>query len=174
MAGTIMAPKVYCDMDGVLADFNGGWKEFTGNEIDNWVVITGDDWKYLQKQWPTFWMDLELMPYAAQLWTALRPYDVEILTAYPNNGWKTAGVGKTIWARTVLGGNPVVHAVERREKKNYAKQKDGTPNILIDDMEKNIDEWEQAGGIGIQYIPSASIVQRVIREIESVMERYGA
>lgn len=163
------APKIYVDMDGVVADFNRGWKEFTGNEINNWVVITGDEWKYLKKQWPTFWMDLELMPYATQLWDALKPYNPEILTAYPDNGWKEAGVGKTVWARTVLGGNPVVHAVARSQKKDYAKQRDGTPNILIDDMERNIDEWERAGGVGIRYIPSASMVRRVIQTIEAQM-----
>lgn len=167
-----MAPKVYCDMDGVLADFNQGWKEFTGHEITNWVVISGDEWGYLKRQWPTFWMDLDMLPHANELWSALAPYAPDLLTAVPPS-WKSAGIGKTVWARENLGGNPKVLAVQRHEKKLYAKQRDGTPNILIDDMGKNITEWEAAGGVGIQYIPSASAVNKVMRKIEAHMKRHG-
>jgi hypothetical protein len=167
-----MTPKVYCDMDGVLADFNGGWKEFTGKEITNWIVISGDEWGHLKYQWPTFWMDLEMLPHARELWGALAPYSPDLLTAVPPS-WKSAGIGKSTWARENLGGNPKVLAVQRHEKKNYAKQKDGTPNILIDDLGKNIKEWEAAGGVGIQYIPSGNGVDRVVRTIEAHMKRYG-
>lgn len=168
-----MTPKVYCDMDGVVADFDRGWEEFTNTKISGWVTITDADWARLKKQWPTFWMDLEPMPFAEELWDALRPYTPDILTAVPD-AWKSAGIGKTTWAREVLGGVGKVHAVRREDKRNFAKQRDGTPNILIDDMEKNIKEWNAAGGLGIRYIPSASMVQRVIRFIESHLERHGA
>jgi hypothetical protein len=30
-------------------------------------------------------------------------------------------------------------------------QSDGTPNLLIDDYDKNIREWESDGGVGILY-----------------------
>jgi hypothetical protein len=43
------------------------------------------------------------------------------------------------------------HAVDRPQKRQYAKQADGTPNLLIDDFDKNIAEWESAGGIGLLY-----------------------
>ena len=36
----------------------------------------------------------------------------------------------------------------RSQKKSYAKT-DGNPNVLIDDYDKNISEWEKSGGIGI-------------------------
>ena len=167
------APKLYVDMDGVLCDFNYGWKEFTGKSITNWVTINDDDWGYLKKQWPTFWMDLELMPYAEQLWDALSAYSPDLLTAVPDS-WKSAGIGKTSWARENLSGRPEVLAVSREDKRKYAKQKDGTPNVLIDDMEKNIREWNAAGGLGIRYISGKTAVGEVIRTIEAHMERHGA
>ena len=43
------------------------------------------------------------------------------------------------------------HAVRRSEKRRFAKQRDGTANILIDDFAKNINEWQQAGGVGVVY-----------------------
>jgi hypothetical protein len=44
-----------------------------------------------------------------------------------------------------------IHLVLRAQKKDYAKNKDGSSNILIDDYIKNIREWENAGGIGIHH-----------------------
>ena len=36
-------------------------------------------------------------------------------------------------------------------KGSYATQADGTPNILIDDLGKNIQNWMNNGGLGIKY-----------------------
>ena len=43
-----------------------------------------------------------------------------------------------------------INLVLREQKKKFAMdQKDFKPNLLIDDYEKNVQEWERAGGIGI-------------------------
>ena len=42
-----------------------------------------------------------------------------------------------------------IHLVLRSQKQAYAKNRDGQPNVLIDDHQKNIMEWEAKGGIGI-------------------------
>ena len=44
-----------------------------------------------------------------------------------------------------------IHLVKRAQKKDYAKNRDGSSNVLIDDYIKNIREWESAGGIGIHH-----------------------
>ena len=36
-------------------------------------------------------------------------------------------------------------------KQAYAKNRDGEPNVLIDDYMKNIKEWNAKGGIGIHH-----------------------
>ena len=41
-----------------------------------------------------------------------------------------------------------IHLVRRREKKNFAKY-GGQKNILIDDYEKNVREFINAGGMGL-------------------------
>jgi hypothetical protein len=48
-------------------------------------------------------------------------------------------------------------AVDRSQKRRYAKQADGTPNLLIDDFDKNIAEWKSAGGIGLLYTGQNSL-----------------
>ena len=53
--------------------------------------------------------------------------------------------------------NEEFHAVDRSQKRQYAKQADGTPNLLIDDFDKNIAEWKSAGGIGLLYTGQSSL-----------------
>ena len=42
-----------------------------------------------------------------------------------------------------------VHVVYRSEKQMYAVSDNLAPNILIDDNETNIEEWNKKGGAGI-------------------------
>ena len=51
--------------------------------------------------------------------------------------------------------------MQRSQKQHFAKQSDGTPNILIDDFQKNINEWQHAGGIGILYVDGSAGVAHV-------------
>lgn len=149
-------------MDGVLADFEGAFTQFFkrpgfGNQF---VKISGEEWKRLKKEWPTFWSDLELLPNALTLWRGILKYKPILLTA-PPDGWPDALVGKRIWAKRMLpkyGYQPgtAFIGVPAVDKQKYAKQRDGTPNILIDDQERNIDQWKAAGGLGFRYLDSGS------------------
>ena len=47
--------------------------------------------------------------------------------------------------------NEVIIMPATGNKGSYAKQPDGTANILIDDFGYNIKQWKSAGGIGIQH-----------------------
>jgi len=44
-----------------------------------------------------------------------------------------------------------IHLVLRSQKQNFAMT-NNKPNVLIDDHEKNIKEWESKGGIGIHHL----------------------
>ena len=168
-------------MDGVLANFKSAAEDFfdmhvgaqsasNSSAFDRiWTSPQGSE--RLKKEWPTFWMDLDPMPHAAALWRVIAPHHPSILTAIPSN-WPSSATGKLIWCKRHLpkfGYHPqqTFHAVSRREKQNYARQSDGTPNILIDDFGKNIEEWQRAGGIGILYVDGTSGVSHV----ESVLHR---
>lgn len=157
-----MTPHIYCDLDGVLANFVAGANHFFDMDIErentafNELWDRPDGWERLKDEWPTFWMDLDPMPHAMPLWHLIAPEYPSILTAHPT-GWTSAATGKYLWCKRHLPGfgqHPMqtFHAVERSRKKHFARQEDGTSNILIDDYEKNIREWERAGGIGVLYV----------------------
>jgi hypothetical protein len=57
---------------------------------------------------------------------------------------------KRAWIAENLDPQPRVIRITGRKGK-YAKQADGTPNILVDDRNTVLTEWEQSGGIGIKY-----------------------
>lgn len=170
-----MTPQLFSDIDGVLADFLRGFREFFTEKYGEhgWLNIAKDDWLQLKAEWPTFWSDLDYEPYALDLWRVISPYHPSLLTAAPPS-WPSAGVGKSIWAKRMLpkfGYHPSqkVYTVMRENKKNFAMQSDHTPNILIDDLQKNIQEWNAAGGIGIVYIPSMGAIRNVRRILEQHM-----
>lgn len=174
-----MTPRVFCDMDGVVADFETAFADHFGISFNGkYIQIGGYEWGKLQKDWPTFWMDLGYMPHALELWRVMTRYKASLLTACPPS-WPSAAVGKQIWARRMLpkwGYNPAQQFIgcQRAEKKLYAKQPDGTPNILVDDHVTNIQEWIGAGGLGIRYIPSAAMVAQVERTIKNHYSASGA
>jgi hypothetical protein len=57
---------------------------------------------------------------------------------------------KKVWIQKHLNPQPK-DIVITPNKAKWAKQADGTPNILVDDRGSNISAWEAAGGIGIKY-----------------------
>ena len=58
---------------------------------------------------------------------------------------------KRTWVEKNLAFFPPEEVIVTHNKPKWAKQEDGTPNILIDDYGVNINNWEEAGGIGFKY-----------------------
>lgn len=144
---------IYCDMDGVLVDFEKGALKIlnAGKESLN-AALKKPDAKKKIADTESFWQNLEQMPDAMKLWNFINRYEPRILTAYPS--WDEDGKhGKKIWVDKHLKlPHDRFFAVRRVEKQDYAKdKKTGMPNLLIDDHKKNIQEFEAAGGIGIHH-----------------------
>ena len=89
------------------------------------------------------------MPNGMRLWNFIKPYNPNILSAYSKRDINSKR-DKLLWVTKNLGRLPRknILIVLRKDKKRFAVS-DGTPNILIDDYDKNINEWKNAGGIGI-------------------------
>ena len=85
----------------------------------------------------------------------------EILTGIPKpkRGIVNAGEDKTKWVHRLLSKDIKVNIVFREDKPKFCT---GKGCILIDDMEKNIAEWEAMGGTGIQNISAAETMKRLV------------
>jgi 5'(3')-deoxyribonucleotidase len=147
-------PRVYLDMDGVLADFFGEWAKLAGVEhykdIDN-----AEEKLQLVRDHPTFWIDLPLLPHArALVKTVIEKYGEYRVCSTPLNGDERSKPGKIAWLNKHFADMPPAEIVLTHNKAEHA-QHDGVASILVDDFGSNINKWRAAGGIGIKYDDSA-------------------
>ena len=158
-------PVIFCDMDGVLVDFYKGVLDLTGLNFKEYIPDHNmvDIGHNIISNTPQFWETLPPMKDYLKLWNFIKKFDPEILTARPNWDDRNVCVGKWKW---ILKHTPVpkdkFHCVERQDKKLYAINSiTGKPNLLIDDLEKNIQEFTAAGGIGIQHISATVTILKL-------------
>ena len=141
--------KIFIDMDGVLADFDG-WKaeaakthpEILTDKEELWKEVSGID---------HFYWNLPLMPYALDLMKYLRSLQVPlaILTAIPRRrSVPQATHDKIEWIKAYIDSNLEFHIGPfAQDKQRFS----GPGRVLIDDNEKNIAQWNSRGGRGVLY-----------------------
>jgi 5'(3')-deoxyribonucleotidase len=143
--------EIYVDMDGVLADFFGEWSKSQG--VDNWKDIK-DPAKAIGdiKNIDDFWLNLPVLPKAKELLALIKQVKgkYKICTS-PLADDPRSDPHKREWVKKNLAFFPPEEVIVTHNKPQFAKQKDDTPNILIDDYGVNINAWEEAGGIGFKY-----------------------
>ena len=150
----VMDYKIYCDMDGVLADFESGYEKLTGIDLRGEFQKGDDFWDPISKAGVGFWAGLKWMPGGQELWAYLKPYDPVLLSAPSRE--ESSRIGKAVWVKHKIPGTKLIL--------RYASQKQelATPeSILIDDRQVNIDQWEAAGGIGILHTSTANTIQQL-------------
>lgn len=143
---------IYCDMDGVLVDFERGYKELTG-----YYTKTHPDnskfWEPIDAEGPDFWTNLHWMPDGHQLWNYIKKYNPYILSS-PSRS-VTSRVGKTVWCNVNIPRQyKKILLYPRHEKQLFA----GPNHILIDDLPNTIQEWNNKGGIGILHKSAATTI----------------
>ena len=152
-------PEIYCDLDEVLVDFMRGANAAVGGDF----VKTDKDERWNKvNQTKGFWANLGWKPNAKKLHSFIIKYNPHVLSAYTGRD-PTSKVGKMKWLKKNANfkrGN--IHLVLRSQKKDYATT-DDKPNILIDDYDKNIREWEAKGGIGIHHTDVGKTISELKR-----------
>ena len=139
--------KIYCDMDGVLTDFESRFEHFTGKHPQEYEKEFGVEsfWHLIDvKIGVRFWIGMDWMPQGKKLWDFIQPYGPDLLTSPSRDNAST--LGKQLWAKNNLNPKPKVIMAYSKDKQRYANEN----SILIDDKPSNIEEWIGAGGIAIR------------------------
>jgi len=143
--------KIYVDMDGVLVDFFTEWTKLVG--VKNWKDIQNIP-EALDKIRNTkdFWINLKPTQNGKKLLNLIKKLKGEynILSA-PLADDPTVETSKRKWVENHLKEFLPKNVIITADKYKYAKNANGTPNILIDDFGKNIEKWEEFGGIGVKH-----------------------
>jgi len=152
---------VYVDMDHVLCDFDKSMidvmvhlehkygKKYENLSYENKSIA---NWKYVMSLKERFWSDMSWLPGSKNMWSFITKNfkNVKILSSagvkkehdsYPYTG-------KILWLKKnvpLLDEKNIIIVSTSSLKSYYSKPED----ILIDDMARNITQWESRGGIGI-------------------------
>ena len=140
--------KIYLDMDGVIADFDGRYKQLYKiypSEADTYKVFDGFFAQFIADEQ---FAKLDLLPDAVELIEYLKTLSIptEILSSTSSER-RDADIRKQKleWLDNHGITFPVNLVPGKRLKKDYSN-----PNVLlIDDTSVNIDQWRKEGGIGI-------------------------
>jgi hypothetical protein len=146
---------IYCDMDSVLVDFDRGYQELTGMTTQQ-ADANGVEafWDPLSKAGAKFWITLQWMPDGKQLWDYIKKYNPILLSAPSRE--ESSKLGKRVWVKRELPGVKLILKYAS-QKQEYASP----TSILIDDRQKNIDQWEAAGGIGILHTNTPNTIKQL-------------
>lgn len=146
-----MKPIIYVDMDGVLVDlFNHigfmhetHYTNLTREQMDKFFRET--DSYELFRDAPMFENANQLLEMVVGLFGSYR-----ILSSPLSTNKEDSVRGKKEWLQNNIT-VPAEEWVFEHDKYKYAKQEDGTPNVLIDDFKVNLQRWDAHGGISIKY-----------------------
>jgi hypothetical protein len=148
---------IYCDMDGVIADFDKRFMELTQMSPDRYEQIYGIEqfWRFIDNIIGVrFWVGIPWMQDGKQLWEYIKKYKPTLLSAPSRNN--ESRLGKRLWVKKHIPGAKLILA-SRANKQDYSK-----PNaILIDDRPDTIIEWENKGGIGILHKSAEETIQKL-------------
>lgn len=149
-----MKYKIYCDMDGVLVDFDKGYFKLTGRDISGTYSNDNNFWDPINQAGYDFWRNLEWMSDGKELWDYIKKYEPELLSAPSRQ--PESRVAKHDWVKENLP-NVILNLRSAKHKKDFA-----APNhILIDDRIDNINSWVETGGIGILHKTTKDTIEQL-------------
>lgn len=158
--------KIYVDMDGVLTDWEKQFEKTFGVPVETYEAEHGKEQRYnlVKSHSPNFYATMPWMSDGKILYNFIKEFPTEILSHATDPECKQ---GKEKW----LSDNDITlkqNLVPNRED----KAKFANPNaILIDDRKDNIDEFVNAGGIGILHTDATDTINK-LKELLGVKQSF--
>ena len=170
--------QIYCDMDGVLTDFERRFVEmlrqegpkYYSKEVINQVTrpkhfeaLEGQEefWNFIDNHIGLeFWSGMEWMPNGRELWNFIQPYGPILLTSPSRQN--TSRLGKRLWVKEHLVPAPPVEFRFGDAKSDFANEN----AILIDDKPSNLVAFAGKGGIALEVKDGE--IQSVINKLKEL------
>lgn len=163
-------PKVYVDLDGVLADlFNHVGKI---HDVEHYDHMTVPQWEEFFKTTDAYHLfrDLPVFPTANRLLRMVKGMagGYTILSSPLSFDREGSIKGKQEWIKKNLT-VPADDIIFEHEKYKYAVS-NSKPNILIDDYGVNIKKWRDAGGIGIKFQSDENNLKELDQKLDTAIK----
>ena len=170
--------QIYCDMDGVLTDFEKRFVTLLQQEGPKYYSkaiiaqvtrpkhfekLEGQEefWRFIDQYIGLeFWSEMEWMPNGKALWEFIQPYSPIILTSPSEDN--TSRLGKRLWVREHLVPAPPVEFRFGEAKSDFANEN----AILIDDKPSNLEAFTSKGGIALEVKDGE--IQSVINKLKEL------
>ena len=147
---------IYCDMDGVLVDFEKGYYDLTGTSTKQFPKGDNSFWQPISDAGAEFWATLPWMPDGKELWNYIKKYTPNILSSPSQD--PSSKIGKEAWLKMNLqSGYKKAYFYGRANKQLFSDKN----RILIDDLPNTINEWNAKGGIGILHTSAANTIKEL-------------
>jgi FMN phosphatase YigB (HAD superfamily) len=155
--------KIYCDLDGVLCDFDARFEQFAGMSPKKYEAkySTKKFWDLIDnKVGHTFWSKMPWMYDGKQLWDYIKKYNPTIISAPSDDA--SSHYGKRLWVEANLDNKDNSQKVKLILAKRPHKQEYSRKNrVLIDDNATTIEEWSNRGGIGILHTSAEQTINQL-------------
>lgn len=147
---------IYCDMDGVLTDFDKAYYDLTGMKasVAKDKLSPQEFWFPLTNAGRNWWKNMDWMKDGKKLWSYIKKYNPTLLSAPSRE--RSSKVGKRQWVNGNLPEAKLIMTASHNKKK-YASP----TSVLIDDTKRNIDDWIKSGGIGIHHKNTSSTIKQL-------------
>jgi hypothetical protein len=166
---------IYCDLDGVLVDFDKGYYDLT-DVLTHHADRQGKDefWDLFRNKLKEknitekqYWESLQWMSDGKILWDYIKKYNPYVLTAPSINhnipkperyniSHNESIQGKVEWVKRLDGMKKIYFAAASFKQQYASKNK-----ILIDDRLDTIERWINKGGIGIYHTSAQNTINEL-------------
>ena len=158
---------LYLDMDGVIANFCDAITKKNG--VDDWKKIPNKELALFNLKCTNFSNTIELYPSTQKLVSAVKDIagdNYGICSSPLTDDQHNSSYWKRVWLERHGFMPTIPNLIFTRNKEKYAVERiDGSPNILVDDKPRNINQWINAGGIGIPFRGGEDSVTELINKL---------